>query len=112
MITNCKNCGAPLIDQKCEYCGTDYNQKRSNNNNSSFDDLINEIEIIDEKIKYLEVHNTATDTTGESCWMPFDLDAVWGDSSRIIEPSTLCAYNSDTKEKNKKSLLKRLFRRV
>lgn len=24
MLTNCKNCGAPLKDMKCEYCGTEY----------------------------------------------------------------------------------------
>lgn len=23
-MTNCKNCGAPLIFHYCEYCGTDY----------------------------------------------------------------------------------------
>ena len=23
-LTNCKNCGAPLISHKCEYCGTIY----------------------------------------------------------------------------------------
>lgn len=23
-ITNCKNCGAPLKDYKCEYCGSEY----------------------------------------------------------------------------------------
>lgn len=23
-MTNCKNCGAPLKDNKCEYCGTVY----------------------------------------------------------------------------------------
>lgn len=24
MLTNCKNCGAPLKLNKCEYCGTEY----------------------------------------------------------------------------------------
>lgn len=24
MITNCKNCGAPLHSYKCDYCGTEY----------------------------------------------------------------------------------------
>ena len=24
MKTNCINCGAPLKDKKCEYCGTEY----------------------------------------------------------------------------------------
>lgn len=23
-MTNCKNCGAVLVGNKCEYCGTDY----------------------------------------------------------------------------------------
>ena len=23
-ITNCKNCGAPLHGNRCEYCGTEY----------------------------------------------------------------------------------------
>ena len=23
-LTNCKNCGAPLVDNKCEYCGSEY----------------------------------------------------------------------------------------
>lgn len=23
-MTNCKNCGAPLTNGKCEYCGTEY----------------------------------------------------------------------------------------
>lgn len=23
-ITNCKNCGAPLHGDRCEYCGTEY----------------------------------------------------------------------------------------
>lgn len=23
-IINCKNCGAPLVDYKCEYCGAEY----------------------------------------------------------------------------------------
>lgn len=27
MMTNCKNCGAPLTGTKCEYCGTEYAQK-------------------------------------------------------------------------------------
>ena len=25
-LPNCKNCGAPLHDFKCEYCGTEYSQ--------------------------------------------------------------------------------------
>lgn len=24
MLTNCKNCGAPLNDGKCRYCGCEY----------------------------------------------------------------------------------------
>lgn len=24
MSTNCKNCGAPLVNGKCEYCRTEY----------------------------------------------------------------------------------------
>lgn len=24
MLTNCKNCGAPLKSNKCKYCGTEY----------------------------------------------------------------------------------------
>jgi hypothetical protein len=24
MKTNCKNCGAPLVGNRCEYCGTEY----------------------------------------------------------------------------------------
>lgn len=24
VLTNCKNCGAPLRDMQCDYCGTDY----------------------------------------------------------------------------------------
>lgn len=27
MVTNCKNCGAPLHDHICEYCGTEYENK-------------------------------------------------------------------------------------
>lgn len=23
-MTNCKNCGAPLVGERCEYCGTRY----------------------------------------------------------------------------------------
>lgn len=23
-MTNCKNCGAPITNGKCEYCGTEY----------------------------------------------------------------------------------------
>lgn len=23
-VVNCKNCGAPLHNSKCEYCGTEY----------------------------------------------------------------------------------------
>lgn len=26
MLTNCKNCGAPLHRGYCEYCGTDYRE--------------------------------------------------------------------------------------
>ena len=26
MLTNCKNCGAPLRRGLCEYCGTDYGE--------------------------------------------------------------------------------------
>lgn len=26
MLTNCKNCGAPLYQGYCEYCGTDYKE--------------------------------------------------------------------------------------
>lgn len=26
MITNCKNCGAPLHGSKCDYCGTEYEE--------------------------------------------------------------------------------------
>ena len=26
--TNCKNCGAPLEDGKCKYCGTEYRAKQ------------------------------------------------------------------------------------
>lgn len=29
-ITNCKNCGAPLTNYKCKYCGTEYNQNTIN----------------------------------------------------------------------------------
>ena len=25
---NCKNCGAPVLDGYCEYCGTDYGKTR------------------------------------------------------------------------------------
>ena len=25
--TNCPNCGAPITSSKCEYCGTDFEQK-------------------------------------------------------------------------------------
>ena len=25
---NCKNCGAPVLDGYCEYCGTDYSKAR------------------------------------------------------------------------------------
>ena len=25
--TNCSNCGAPLADGKCKYCGTEYKKK-------------------------------------------------------------------------------------
>lgn len=24
MVTNCKNCGAPLVNSKCVYCETEY----------------------------------------------------------------------------------------
>ena len=26
VLTNCKNCGAPLRDMRCDYCSTDYRQ--------------------------------------------------------------------------------------
>lgn len=26
-MTNCKNCGAPLVNGKCEYCETEYSRK-------------------------------------------------------------------------------------
>lgn len=26
-MTNCKNCGAPLHGNRCEYCGTEYAEK-------------------------------------------------------------------------------------
>ena len=28
MLTNCKNCGAPLRGLRCEYCGTEYEDRR------------------------------------------------------------------------------------
>lgn len=31
MIKNCINCGAPIVNRKCEYCGTEYNEKFSTN---------------------------------------------------------------------------------
>lgn len=31
-ITNCANCGAPLHGNVCEYCGTEYNLKTTNEN--------------------------------------------------------------------------------
>jgi len=29
VIKNCMNCGAVLINKKCEYCGTEYNERFS-----------------------------------------------------------------------------------
>lgn len=28
--TNCRNCGAPVKGNRCEYCGTEYNNKIEN----------------------------------------------------------------------------------
>ena len=28
-MTNCKNCGAPLTNNKCEYCGTEYEEHKT-----------------------------------------------------------------------------------
>ena len=33
--TTCKNCGAPLHDGKCEYCGTEYNDNHENRKNDN-----------------------------------------------------------------------------
>ena len=30
--TNCKNCGAPLTGDKCEYCGTEYSNIKTSRN--------------------------------------------------------------------------------
>lgn len=30
-MTNCKNCGAPLKKNKCEYCGTEYSMFNTEN---------------------------------------------------------------------------------
>lgn len=27
MISNCPNCGAPIVGNKCEYCGTIFNEQ-------------------------------------------------------------------------------------
>lgn len=36
MIKNCINCGAPVANRKCEYCGTEYNEKFSTNMTDDF----------------------------------------------------------------------------
>lgn len=40
MFTNCKNCGAPLRDGRCEYCGTEYKET---------DEFIEEIVFADDR---------------------------------------------------------------
>ena len=36
MIKNCINCGAVLVNKKCEYCGTEYNERFSTNMSDDF----------------------------------------------------------------------------
>lgn len=36
MIKNCINCGAVLVNRKCEYCGTEYNERFSTNMSDDF----------------------------------------------------------------------------
>lgn len=38
-MTNCKNCGAPLHVNKCEYCGTEYGNFKNCINSSTKKDF-------------------------------------------------------------------------
>lgn len=38
-MTNCVNCGAILHGNKCEYCGTEYENSDYTDSNNSYDDI-------------------------------------------------------------------------
>lgn len=40
LLTNCKNCGAVLHSNKCEYCGTEYQSARDSDNDKLLGALI------------------------------------------------------------------------
>ena len=64
-ITNCKNCGAPLHNGKCDYCGTEY-------------ESYNPIPI------HLEVRDCQTETLAVTCSMSL-LDLKYMDPVRAAE---------------------------
>lgn len=49
-MTNCKNCGAPLHGNKCEYCGTEYNNREITGNIPKIGDM-GTLKVGDEEIK-------------------------------------------------------------
>ena len=63
-ITTCINCGAPLINRKCEYCGTDYTDNTKVSGVIG-EDFFGEIVVANQKFKvYLsevEVENDTAD---------------------------------------------------
>jgi len=61
MISNCPNCGAPIVGNKCEYCGTIFNdiQKKYQFNHEQEDlylrlDLLHKIDQLNIKKRNLE----------------------------------------------------------
>jgi predicted RNA-binding protein with PUA domain len=59
-MTNCKNCGAPLHGNKCEYCGTEYSDRTITGNIPRIGD-IGILKVGDEEIK---VYIGAIETNG------------------------------------------------
>lgn len=73
MITNCKNCGAPLKSHKCEYCGTNYTINYDLSEKTKQDYDIPHFEYVANGLKNVIDYNANTATTCvEQYWFLHD----------------------------------------